>query len=131
MTPKRARDISGLDDEALRCTLYRRHGFPLPVFVECTLDGWACLRADLKCDCGTRRVIYLDARTYEEEKSAGYYVWPDSFLVEGGRPSLTEARQEAHRRSTPGAVKAARREQQQTGDRARRNTAPPALRSVS
>ncbi|MEK6443605.1 hypothetical protein [Pseudonocardia sp. T1-2H] len=122
--PRRVRDISELDEHALRCTLYRRHSFPLPVFVPTWLDEHQALRADLKCDCGTRRVVYISPRTFEEWSS--YYVHPDDYLVEGGRPGHDDAWKEAKRRQTAAQTKAAAREQRDYDRAAQRQ-----LRAVS
>lgn len=108
--PARVKDISELDEAALRCTLYRRHSFPLPVFVPTWFEEHKALRADLRCDCGTRRVVYISPRTFEEWSS--YYVHPDGYLVEGGRPDRDEAWREANRRQTAAQVEAARLEQE-------------------
>lgn len=107
--PIRARDISELSDEALRCVLYRRHSFPLPVYVPTYLDNDPALRADVKCDCGTRKVMYIAPRSFEEWST--FYVWPNGFLVEGGRPDKIEATKESLRRQTEGQVQHARQEQ--------------------
>lgn len=106
---RRARDLSALDDFALRCQLYRRHGFGLPVFVPTWLDDHKALRADVKCDCGTRKVIYIGAATFEEWST--YYVHPDGYLLEGGRPDRADTLREAHRRTTKAQVKAEERAQ--------------------
>lgn len=121
--PKRVRSVSDLDSHALRCHLYRRHSFPLPVFIECTWNGWPMLRADLRCECGVRRVIYLDGRSWAEDKSMGYYVWPDDYLVQGGLPDQVELRQEAQRRAQPAQRRAAARAQREAPERARRTRA--------
>lgn len=115
--PRRARDVSELEDNALRCLVNRFHAFPLPVWVITRFGavgghgGVKAVRADMECECGVRKVVYrTDNRRMELLSS--YYQHPDGVLVEGGRPSGAEASLEARRRQTEAQTTAAQREQE-------------------